>query len=406
MIYDTTSTHLTALMSATFSFTQKPTDAIEYLAAKGHKLTWNYTEMMHEAHHISFTVAKVTKLDLLSDIHSSLVTALEEGQSFNTWKKNIRPSLQEHGWYGKTEVFNPDTGKFKTITVGDRRLRTIFDTNMRTAYARASYKSAMASTNQYLRYSAVMDARTRERHRIAHGTILPKNDPWWASNYPPNGWHCRCKATSISNARLKAEGWSVSPRPPKIADKDWDYNVGDKHWFDGKYNLPCGGNGVNAKRDCTNTKDYKSEGLPDLRQIAKEFVLPSSGLLEAGETRAEGFHIAKKEILGDESSRLITTPLEQVLITDELLEHITQKEARERYARFIVPTLENPLEVWYTRFDDGNIRPQYIALFDEPVPMLISVVINRDGSLSWNATNSDIAKMNKKRVGEWFWKRY
>ena len=43
-----------------------------------------------------------------------------------------------------------------------------------------------------LRYSAVLDGRTRPRHRAWHGIIRPISDSFWDTHYPQNGWRCRC----------------------------------------------------------------------------------------------------------------------------------------------------------------------------------------------------------------------
>ena len=75
-------------------------EALKYLKSKGLKLTYHYDEMMHEAHDKAFTVAKVTRADLLDDIHVSLQEALESGATFEEWQKKIKPTLQKKGWYG------------------------------------------------------------------------------------------------------------------------------------------------------------------------------------------------------------------------------------------------------------------------------------------------------------------
>lgn len=212
-------------MGIFFDFTKEPTQLVEYLKSKELALTFNYEEMMHEAHHKAFTVAKVTKLDLLSDIHTSLQDAIKEGKPFKQWQEEIKPTLQAKGWWGEVEAISP-TGEVKNIFVGSRRLKTIYDTNMRVAYAQGRYASQMQSDAEYLRYSAILDARTRPSHNAKNGIILPKHDPWWNTNYPPNGWRCRCKVRAITNTEMQSQGLKVSPRPENIADKDWAYNVG------------------------------------------------------------------------------------------------------------------------------------------------------------------------------------
>ncbi len=215
-------------MSSTISFGRTPAEAIEYFEKKGLKLTWDYDEMMYEAHHKAFTVAKVTKLDLLSDIQSSLQKAMKEGQNYKDWHKNIKPTLQQHGWYGKTEVFNPDTGEFKTITVGSKRLKNIFDTNMRVSYARAAYQQQMGfKLAVYWRYNSMLLETTRASHRSRHGIVKHRDDPWWNINYPPNDWNCKCFITAHTAKDIEKKGWSVHKGAlDDIAGKDWAYNVG------------------------------------------------------------------------------------------------------------------------------------------------------------------------------------
>lgn len=211
-----------------FDFNLPPKEAIDYLEGKGLKIGFNYTEVMHEAHHTAFTVAKVTRLDLLSDIHDNIVKAQREGIPFEAWKKDLAPTLKKYGWWGETTVIDPVTKEARDIYVGSRRLRTIFDTNMRVSYSVGRYKQMMALEDSvYWRYSAVLDSRSRPGHAAKNGIILHRDDPWWRTNYPPNAWNCRCKVRAYSMEDLKSKGWSVSEAAHEnIASPDWAYDVG------------------------------------------------------------------------------------------------------------------------------------------------------------------------------------
>lgn len=211
-----------------FDFNLPPKEAIQYLEGKGLQLSFNYDEIMHESHHTSFTAAKVTRLDLLSDIHDSIVKAQRDGIPFEQWKKDLAPTLKKYGWWGQTSVADPKTGEPKDIYVGSRRLRTIFDTNMRVSYSVGRHKQMMALQDSvYWRYVAILDSRTRPGHAAKNGIILHRDDPWWRINYPPNAWNCRCKVRAYSMNDLKAKGWNVSEAAHEnIASPDWAYDVG------------------------------------------------------------------------------------------------------------------------------------------------------------------------------------
>lgn len=212
-----------------FSFFEEPTAVYEYLKSKKPEAHFDYDEIVHDAHKKAFTVAKMMNLDILKDTQASLAKAFKEGVGFDEWKKNVKPMLAKKGWLGSIKVKDPRTGEEKEIYVGNRRLRTIFNTNMRTAYAKARYESQMQSLGEYFRYTAVLDSRTREAHRKLHGKTLPKTDKFWDTNYPPNGWGCRCKVQVLTEAECVARG--IVPLAdgsflPQAAEKDFAYNPG------------------------------------------------------------------------------------------------------------------------------------------------------------------------------------
>lgn len=210
-----------------FDFKEEPKVNMEFLKQKIPTTTFNYDELMHEAHLRAFSIAKMMQLDLLKDMQDSLLKAQKEGMSFESWKKEIKPNLAKKGWLGKTEVIDKTTGEIKIINVNNRRLKNIYNTNMRSANAQGRAKEQYARKGKvYLRYVAIMDGLTRESHAKLHGTILPREDGFWSSNYPPNDWGCRCYVQSLSQAELKTKGLKVSPKAPEFkAHKDWNYDT-------------------------------------------------------------------------------------------------------------------------------------------------------------------------------------
>lgn len=265
-----------------FSFDLEPSEAVRYLQAKGLQLTFDYDEMMHEAHHRAFTVAKVTKLDLLNDIHRSLVEAQKNGIPFEQWKRDLKPTLQKHGWWGKTEVTNPLTGESKEIYVGARRLRTIFDTNMRVSYSVGRHKQLMGLTDAvYWRYVAVLDGNTRPTHAARDGIILHRDHPWWRKNYPPNAWRCRCKVRAYRKDEIEANGWQIHEGSPgDIASGDWAYDVGAGSSFERLWEEKIAGMGCGDFADKPCAQDLfelaKAESIVDADRFQKWFRYPKN----------------------------------------------------------------------------------------------------------------------------------
>ncbi|MCK0206207.1 phage minor head protein [Ornithobacterium rhinotracheale] len=66
------------------------------------------------------------------------------------------------------------------------------------AMSASQWANLQSDTDRYwLEYRTAGDDRVRAEHDALRGVCLPKNDPFWDSFYPPNGWRCRCVAVEV-----------------------------------------------------------------------------------------------------------------------------------------------------------------------------------------------------------------
>lgn len=84
-----------------YCMTLPPKRAISYLQAKGYTISWDWEAVWQESHARAFTVAKVTRLDILEDIRSALQEALDDGKTDRWFRKELEPVLQKKGWWGR-----------------------------------------------------------------------------------------------------------------------------------------------------------------------------------------------------------------------------------------------------------------------------------------------------------------
>lgn len=126
-------------------FAQIPKEALDYFRAKGFKIGFDYRDVWREEHTAAFTVAKAMEFDLLADIRTAVDQALANGETFQQFKKRLTPLLVE-GWWGQQEMMDPETGELKPVQLGSpRRLRVIYDTNLRTARAAGQWQRIQES---------------------------------------------------------------------------------------------------------------------------------------------------------------------------------------------------------------------------------------------------------------------
>lgn len=191
-------------------------EAIAWFRRKGFRIGFAWQDVWQDEHARAFTVAKAMSRDLLEEIRAAVDEALSEGLTLKDFRDGLRPKLEARGWWGRRNMVDPLTGETKNVQLGSpRRLKTIFQVNMRTAYQAGRYERIQRTKAAlpYMRYVSVMDGRERPEHHAWHGTILPVDHPWWQTHYPPCGWNCRCTVQALNQRTIDRRGWAVTERP-------------------------------------------------------------------------------------------------------------------------------------------------------------------------------------------------
>ena len=153
-------------------------EAIEFFRGKINLPTRTWKDIWKAMHARSFVVAGAMKEDLIQDLREAVQKGIADGTTLAEFRKDFDGTIERTGW------------KYK----GGKAWRTavIFNTNLSTAYSIGNYQQmmdpAVLKARPYLRYVGSSSANPRPEHQKWANIILPADDPWWNSHYPPNGW--------------------------------------------------------------------------------------------------------------------------------------------------------------------------------------------------------------------------
>ena len=312
------------------------TEAIEHFRQKLNIPTRHWDELLGEIHAKSFTVTGATKINLLNDIRQGIQQAHDNGSTITDFRKVFDTSVQKHGWTYK----------------GKRgwRTRVIFNTNMRTAAMAGRWAQIQRTkdTRPYLEYLTVGDNRVRDVHRAWDGTILPIDDPWWDTHYPPNGFGCRCTVRTLNDRQLKREGKTVNGKAPKVELEErvntrtgevygmvpkgigtgWNYNVG-KAWLGPEAAL---GQTLMKLPPALRKEAMQQVSTGLTAAISADFICWTKEVLKEkhlkGSAKVVGYlNNAVVDALG---KRDIVPQTAAILISDRVVKHIVRDKKRER----------------------------------------------------------------------------
>ncbi|QPC44619.1 hypothetical protein HW532_19075 [Kaustia mangrovi] len=191
----------------------------DYFTSKNLRPAFSWLDVWGEEHGYAFTVAKAVEEDVLTSFRGSIERAIAKGQGFESWKAGIQTELSKLGWWGRRTVVDPVTGERSVVDFSKpRRLKTIFWSNMRAARAAGQWERIQRTKAAlpYLLYVRTTSAEPRQEHLQWADTVLPVDDPFWNTHYPPNGWGCKCAVRQISRREARRRGVS---EPPAVETK-------------------------------------------------------------------------------------------------------------------------------------------------------------------------------------------
>lgn len=194
-------------------------EALAYFRNKGDQPSFSWKDVTPEEHAFVFTVAKATQVEVLTTIRDAVDEAIEKGVPVEQFKRELTPKLIALGWWGKQKVVDPETGEVVDAQLGSpRRLETIYWANVRTAAAAGAWQRAQRtkSVMPYFLYQLGPSEVHRPEHVAIEGTILPIDDPFWGTHYPPNGWGCKCWVSQISKAEAGTLGYDPEKPAPDL----------------------------------------------------------------------------------------------------------------------------------------------------------------------------------------------
>ena len=180
--------------------------------------TSHWDELDGAAHAKAFASAGAIQADLLSDLRALTEGAIAGGMDIREFRRQFRPLVGKYGW--QLQGGGPGW-----------RSDLIWRTNIQSAYQAGRWQQFEEAGISHLKYVHNDSVRhPRPNHVAMDGTVLPRTDPFWSVNYPPNGFGCKCRAVPATREEIAAAG--DTPRRPgdweTLPDAGWNANVGDK----------------------------------------------------------------------------------------------------------------------------------------------------------------------------------
>jgi SPP1 gp7 family putative phage head morphogenesis protein len=173
-----------------------------------------FDEMTKSAQRRAFTVANAATEEIARSVKRELVRQVAVGADLRDFKTHALRRLADAGW----------------TPLNASHAETVLRTNVMTAYNSGRYRQmtqpVVKAARPYWQVLGVGDDRQRRPHHEAQNKVLPADDPWFKTAYPPFGYNCRCRTRSLSQAQAEAIGISSASSMPALPDEGFTSGTG------------------------------------------------------------------------------------------------------------------------------------------------------------------------------------
>lgn len=137
----------------------------------------------------AFTAARIEDINTLTEIQD-LIAQLPQG---GDWKK-LREGIAQEIGLDQPAVL--------------ARAELLLRVNGMAAYAAGRYADQVDTIDDFpfWMYQTANDGRERDSHRALHNVVLPADDPFWETHYPPWEWGCRCYVIKLTRSMAEKQG--------------------------------------------------------------------------------------------------------------------------------------------------------------------------------------------------------
>ena len=366
--------------------------------------TTGWTDIYTHEHDYAFMVAGANRDAIVADFRTAVEKAIAEGTTLEDFRKDFDRIVAQHGW-------DYNGGR-------NWRSKIIYDTNLATSYAAGRWEQLQDAP--YWQYKhADWVQHPREDHLAWDGLVLARDDPWWYTHFPPNGWRCQCSVRGLWPRDLQRLG---KTGPDTAPDVQWEERTIGQRNPNGPrtVRVPAGidpgfeyapgrsrlQSAIPPERPVPPVSGSAGgHGLPNRRPGADE-ALPAPRLVSAAVLLAQGL---EPQAYAQAFLTHFDADLEQPAIFEDVIgERVVvgkelfqkpdgqwkaDKQERGSFMPLLAQALRDPDEVWVRlewmyALQKAVVRRRYIARFEiEGQAMPALIVFDRDAD-SWSGVTT------------------
>ena len=178
-------------------------EALEYAHSKNIVLPAEFYSMDLKTRQMATTVSFLSSLEQIETVIKAVNKSIASGGTFKDFQDLIAES----------EIILPK-----------HYLDNVFRTNIQNAYGHGRWQQQQRNKAKrpYLMYSAINDSRVRPAHLALNRIVLPIDDPFWLTHYPPLSFRCRCTVIALTEKQALKYGITPDDKLPEVAEAlDW-----------------------------------------------------------------------------------------------------------------------------------------------------------------------------------------